>query len=235
MERNGASEIREVTQCARKDVGKVVRLVLVNDHPVVREGLLQVLQDYPEFTVCAYAIDPAAAVEVIALHRPDIAIVDLTLPEGSGIDLVRSLHHSDPDLRILVLSAQDEVIYANQVLAAGANGYLMKDAPAIEVISALKLIGDGGTYLSDAAVARVTRLAYCHKIGSLRHSGSLSAREHAVLALLTEGLTPSVIAERLDINVKTVYAHLENSRQKLGLDSSSEMTRYALLLRSQAS
>jgi DNA-binding NarL/FixJ family response regulator len=212
----------------------VTRIIVIDDHPVMRAGLLQLLDNNSEFVVCADAGDSAGALAAIEQHRPDIAIIDLSLPDGDGIELTSRLRQSYPDMRILVLSAHDETIFADRMLLAGANGYLMKGAPASEILTALRVLRDGGSYLSEAAASRVARRAYRRKVGSAAQGGSLSAREQQILTLLAEGLTPAAIAERLGIAAKTVYSHLDHVRDKLGLGSIADMMRYAVLLGSRS-
>jgi DNA-binding NarL/FixJ family response regulator len=207
-------------------VENVTRLVLIDDHPVLREGLVHLLHQEPDFKVCAYAEDADTAFEAVAQHRPSIAIVDLTLPGGDGVVLTRKLREAYPDLRILVLSAHEEAIYAEHLLRAGANGYVMKGAPGSEIVRALRSIRDTGSYLSSAAIERfVGRTS-----GRQPASGKLSPREAEVVALLSQGMTMTAIAHKLGINSKTAYVHADRARKKLGLDSMLELTRYAMLV-----
>lgn len=210
---------------------QATRLILVDDHPVMREGLTQLLHGTAGFYVCGHATTCAEAMAAVAEHHPDVAVIDINLPDGNGIDLTRRLRESYPDLRILVLTAEDEILYSASLLRAGAHGYVMKGALSGEIIAALRTVADGGTYLSQAAREQIARRAQRPKTGAAAKLASLSARELQVLTELGAGLTTAAIADHLGISAKTVYSHLDHARQKLGLQSTPEVVRYAMLVK----
>jgi len=197
----------------------------------MREGLTQLLHGTAGFHVCGHATSCATAVAAVAEHRPDVAIIDISLPDGNGTDLTRCLRPMYPDLRILVLTAQDEILYSASLLQAGANGYVMKGAHSGEIIAALRIVAGGGTYLSQAAREQISRRTCRPKVGAAARLASLSTREQQVLAEIAAGLSTAAVADHLGISAKTVYAHLDHVREKLGLQSTPDVVRYAMLVK----
>ena len=209
--------------------GGPVRILLVDDHEVVRIGLRQLVDAHPDLKVCGEATTVAEARAAIDLLKPDVVLLDLTLGEESGFDLLRSLDELSYTPRVLVLSMFDESLYADDALALGARGYTMKDVPPEDLIRAVRTIAAGGVYLSDRLAQRVMRrVAAGREQGPAAHE-ALTPREQEVIELLGEALTTREIAARMGTAVKTVDSHKRNICEKLGLDSAAELLRYAVI------
>jgi DNA-binding NarL/FixJ family response regulator len=211
------------------DAGKRCILV-VDDHPLVRAGVCALIHGEPDLAVCGEA---GTASEALALFRrttPDVVIVDLALPDGSGLDLVKRLAGAENPPRILVCSMHEESLFAERALKAGAHGYINKQEATSHVISAIRRILSGQIYLS-AHMTEVTlqRLAG-GKAGSEVTASvqNLSNRELEVFRLTGQCLSSSQIAEHLHLSVKTVETHRANIKRKLNLKSGNELTRYAV-------
>lgn len=211
------------------DAGKRCILV-VDDHPLVRAGVCALIQGEPDLAVCGEA---GTAGEALALFRrtsPDVVIIDLGLPDGSGLDLVKRLAGAENPPRILVCSLHEESLFAERALKAGAHGYINKQEATSHVISAIRRILSGQIYLS-VHMTEVTlqRLAGGNAGGGGTASvQSLSDRELEVFRLTGQCLSSSQIAEHLHLSVKTVETHRANIKRKLDLKSGSELTRYAV-------
>lgn len=209
--------------------GGPVRILLVDDHEVVRIGLRQLIDSHADLRVCGEATSIAEARASIDVLRPDVVLLDLTLGEESGFDLLRSLEELSYTPRVLVLSMFDESLYADDALALGARGYTMKDVPAEDLIRAIRTVAGGGVYLSDKLAQRVMRrLAAGREQGPAAHE-ALTPREQEVIEMLGEALTTREIAARLGTAVKTVDSHKRNICEKLGLESAAELLRYAVI------
>ena len=209
--------------------GGPVRILLVDDHEVVRIGLRQLVDAHPDLKVCGEATTVAEARAAIDLLKPDVVLLDLTLGEESGFDLLRSLDELSYTPRVLVLSMFDESLYADDALALGARGYTMKDVPPEDLIRAVRTIAAGGVYLSDRLAQRVMRrVAAGREQGPAAHEAH-TPREQEVIELLGEALTTREIAARMGTAVKTVDSHKRNICEKLGLDSAAELLRYAVI------
>jgi DNA-binding NarL/FixJ family response regulator len=209
--------------------GGPVRVLLVDDHEVVRIGLIQLIDSHADLRVCGEATSVAEARAAIDVLRPDVVLLDLTLGEESGFDLLRSLEALTYTPRVLVLSMFDESLYADDALALGARGYTMKDVPPEELIRAIRTVAGGGVYLSDKLAQRVMRrVAAGREQGPAAHE-ALTPREQEVIEMLGAALTTREIAARLGTAVKTVDSHKRNICEKLGLESAAELLRYAVV------
>lgn len=207
-----------------------IRVVVVDDHPIFRKGLVDVINDEPGMCVCGEAGTIAAALAAVVQHQPHVAIVDLSLGDESGLDLVSSIRDQHPSVAALVLSGHDERLYADRALKAGARGYIMKDQASKELIAAIRRVSSGKAYVSADAADRILQTLG----GAARASASplerLSDRERHVLALIGRGLATREIAERLALSVKTVESHCAHIKDKLGLRNARELTRLAVTL-----
>jgi len=207
-----------------------VRIVLVDDHPVVLDGYRTLLSKQVDFRVCATAGSAPEAVAAVERERPQLVITDLTMPGRSGLELIKDLTTLDPALKILVISMHDETLWAERALKAGAKGYMMKDCDSSTVIAAVRSVLAGGIYLSPAMSARVLGA-----FASARPRGSavspletLSDREFEVFRLFGEGRTAKEIGSRLSISPKTVAVHRDHIKDKMGFVTSAEMIREAV-------
>lgn len=209
------------------------RLLLVDDHEVVRIGLRQLFDSQPDMLVCGEAATLAAAQNAIAVLEPHVVILDLTLESESGLDLLRWLEREDRGARVLVLSMYDESLYSDDAVALGARGYVMKDAPPSELLRAVRLVAAGGVYLSERLTQRtMRRVAAGREIGRAP-AEALTAREQEVVELLSQALTTNEIAARMGTAIKTVDSHKRNICEKLGLESAAALLRYAIVNRRQ--
>ncbi len=212
------------------------RVLIVDDHPVVRRGLAQVLDGTPDLEACGEAETAADAIKAVAEHQPDVAVVDLTLKGKGGLELVKDLHTRHPNLPVLVLSMHDESLYAERALRAGARGYIMKDGRMDDVVTALRQVFDGRVYLSQHMTSRL--------LGRMTGGGggdgespisALTDRELEVFEMIGRGLATRDIADGLHLSVKTVDTHRENIKRKLNLSSATELYRHAFLWTQQES
>jgi DNA-binding NarL/FixJ family response regulator len=199
---------------------KKIRLLLVDDHQLVRDGLRARLGDEADIEVVGEAGTGQEALSAAAILRPDLALVDIGLPDISGIQLTTTLNDRFPELRVLILSMYDNREYVLSALRAGACGYVLKDAPSNEIISAIKGVAVGCTYYS-TTVAKALAAA-----GTL--PPLLTDREKEVLILLAQGDSNKRVAQKLDVSVRTVETHRLNLRRKLGIETPAGLTSYAL-------
>ena len=206
------------------------RLVLIDDHAVMRLGLAQLINDQPDLQVCGEAANANEATALIARLNPDLIIVDITLTQGTdGIDLIKMVRNSTPDLPILVPSMHDETIYAERVLRAGAKGYITKQEAPESILAAIRKVLGGEIYLSDRIASRMLNIATGNRKNNHQTSlDRLSDRELQVFRLIAEGLSVRQIAEKLELSVKTIETHREHIKEKLNLESSTQLLRYAV-------
>jgi len=198
-----------------------IRILIADDHSIVRDGLKRILAATPDLQVAGEAASGEAALALVKAHDYDIAMLDMSMPGLSGIDLIKRLKLEKPKLRILVLSMHGEKQYAARALKAGASGYLNKDSASELLLGTLRKIAAGGVHIGDTAAAELLRS------GKTAHE-ALSDREFEVMRLLVEGLGPTEIGERLHLSVKTVSTHKTHIFDKLNVESTAELVRYAL-------
>lgn len=203
------------------------RVLIVDDHPIVRQGLRRMIDHEADLTVCGEAQNEREARTAVRELKPDVVIVDISLGQGDGLELVRNVHAHHPDLAMLVLSMHEESIYAERLLAAGARGYIMKQAASDQLLTALRQVLDGGTYLSAAMAANLGQG------GSAPDSpadpiGRLSNRELQVLNLIGRGQSSREAADALGLSVKTVETHRQSLKRKLNLASNAQLLQYAI-------
>lgn len=205
------------------------RIVIVDDHPFVREGLKQLLAGQGDFSLVAEASSVNEAQAAISSHTPDVAVVDLALGADDGVELVRWIRTSYPDIRVLVLSMQDEALYAERLLRLGVSGYVMKNVAGTDFLGALRKVARGQKHVSAAMGERLlTHVARGRTPGTDEDPVSaLTGRELEVFRLIGEGISTREISQRLDLSMKTVDAHRRHMREKLNLRSTSELIRYA--------
>jgi two-component system, NarL family, response regulator NreC len=199
-----------------------VRIVLADDHSVVRAGLRFLLDDETGFEVVAEAANIQDASRYVRGHRPDVLILDLNMPGGSGLELIPQMREEAPETRIVVLTMQRDPAFARQALSAGAAGYVLKDAADGELVLAVRLVAGGATYLNPQLGARLA----AEPVDS--RPGDLSERELEVVRLIALGHTNPEIAEQLYLSVRTIEAHRSHIHQKLRLASRADLVRFAL-------
>ena len=199
----------------------MIRVLLADDHKIVRDGLRRILGAQADLQVAGEAAGGDDALSLVKAHDYDVAVIDMSMPGLSGLDLIKRLKIEKPRLRILVLSMHGEAQYAARALKAGAAGYVHKDSAAELLVGAIRKVAAGGVYITEAAAASlVSAQGAPHE--------ALSAREFEVLRLLVEGLGPSEIGEKLHLSVKTVSTHKTRIQEKLRVGSTAELVRYAL-------
>lgn len=196
----------------------MIRVLLADDHKIVRDGLKRILSGSME--VAAEAANGDEALAMVRANDYDVAVIDMSMPGLSGMDLIKRLRIEKPRLRILVLSMHGEKQYAARALKAGAAGYLNKDSAAEQLVGAIRKIAAGGVHISETAAASL--------LGEKAPHEALSDREFEVLRFLVEGLGPTEIGEKLHLSVKTVSTHKTRILDKLRLGSTAELVRYAL-------
>jgi DNA-binding NarL/FixJ family response regulator len=202
----------------------MIRVLLADDHQIVRDGLRRILASQADLEVAGEAADGDEALALVRAHDYDVAVLDLSMPGLSGLDLVKRLKLEKPKLRLLVLSMHAEQQYAVRALKAGASGYLTKDSASAQLIGALRKVAAGGVHVSEAAALGLVSAAS----GDGPPHARLSDREFEVLKLLAGGASPTDIARQLHLSVKTVSTHKTRVLEKLGLGGTAELVRYAL-------
>lgn len=206
------------------------RILIVDDHPIVREGVETILNHEPDLEVCGQAEDAFGALSAIAERKPDIAIVDISLKNSDGIDLTKTIKARYPEVSVIVLSVHDESVYAERALLAGAKGYLMKDVAAEFIVTAIRTVVRGEIYVSAAIAKKFMHIVAGDKAGIAKTAiDHLSDRELETFRLIGEGYSMSKIAERLDLSVKTVETYRSRIKEKLGLDDASQLLQYSIL------
>ncbi len=204
----------------------MTRIVIADDHTMVREGLKQVLSAAPDLTLIGEARDGTEVMQLVRELDFDVLVLDLSMPGRSGTELIRQVHAEKPKLRILVLSMHEEKQYAVRAIKSGASGYLTKDSASTDLISAIRKVAGGGAFIS-TEVAEQFALGAMPNTEGPPHS-ALSNREFEVFNMLVSGLAVSHIAEQLNLSVKTVSTHKARILQKMDLHNQSDLIRYAI-------
>ncbi len=205
------------------------KVFVVDDHPIVREGLTQLINRETDLAVCGVAEEAQSALRTIEALKPDILIVDISLNGPDGLDLLKTIRTKDPGLPVLILSMHDESIYAERALRAGANGYIMKQEATERVLVALRRILNREIYVSDRVADKMLRqYVGASNPPSRSPLEDLSDRELEVLRLIGEGHSTRQIAEKLHLSIKTVESYQGHLKDKLGLKNSRELLQYAI-------
>jgi DNA-binding NarL/FixJ family response regulator len=204
-------------------------VLLIDDHPMTRYGMAQLIEQEVDLVVCGEAHDAQSAMTAVKAHKPDVALVDLTLPGGEGLELIKDLKTQHPEVAILVVSMHDEELYAERALRAGARGYIMKNEGGEKLVEAIRLVLRRKTWLSENMSERVTEIfSGRRRRGDNTALGKLTDREFEVFRLLGQGLTGAEIGERLRLSTKTVETHRLHLREKLGLKTGPALIKYAV-------
>jgi DNA-binding NarL/FixJ family response regulator len=206
---------------------KKKRLLLVDDHPIVLHGLGQLIRAEPDLDVCGEAGSAADGLKAIAALKPDLVVVDLTLPDKHGLEFIKDALAMHPGTLVLVLSMHDEALYAERILRAGARGYVMKETAAEALIKAARRVLEGGIYLSDRMAGQMLELV-AGKQAAVSPLDRLTDRELEVLQLIGQGRATRHIAEQLHISARTVDAHRAHIKDKLKLEDGPALVRYAV-------
>src|SRR6266511_2358163 len=223
------SVARSTNKNPKCDAPEAKRIVIVDDHPLFRKGLQELIHSDDSFAVCGEAGNASEGMEVIRKLHPDLVIVDLSLPGANGIELIKNIRAEYPKLPILVLSMHDESLYALRALRAGAEGYVMKHEAMANVIQAIHEVFSGRPYLSPAMAAQViTKAARGQAEGETDPTERRSDRELEVLELIGKGREVREIANRLHLSPKTVETHRAHIKEKLQLKNAREVVRFAV-------
>jgi len=205
------------------------RIFIVDDHPLVREGLTNLINGQSDLIVCGEAEDSAGAIAGIAKDRPDVALIDISLKNESGLELIKNLDNQFPLVALIVLSMHDEALYAERALRAGARGYVMKRETSRSVLACIRRVLEGGVYLSERVVnSMARRLSTSRKTAEASPVERLSDRELEIFRVLGQGRTTSEIAEDLHLSLKTVQAYCARAKEKFGVSSLGELLRAAI-------
>lgn len=205
----------------------MTRILIVDDHPLVRAGFAQLIGDCPDLEVCGEAADMADALKQVDATAPDLAIIDLSLSGGSGLDLIEHIKARNKNILMLVASMHDETLYAERVLAAGARGYINKQEAQESIIQAIRQVLSGKVYLSQHMTDRLLS-GMIDANREKRALDRLSNRELQVFELIGQGAATSQMAEQLNRSVKTIETHQAHIKKKLGLGSAHELTQRAI-------
>jgi DNA-binding NarL/FixJ family response regulator len=206
-----------------------LRFLVVDDHPVFRQGLVALIRSDDRYEVCAEAGTAAETLAAIQSAVPDIALIDISLVGQNGLDLVKTLKAAHPEILVLIISMHDEVIYAERALKAGARGYVMKQEAASVMLDAIKTVLSGKIYVSATMRDRLLETMFSARDEADTHSVErLSDRELEVLELMGQGYGAAEIAKMLNLSVKTVNAYRDHIKEKLRIDGAGDLRRFAV-------
>ncbi|MFV9616062.1 MAG: response regulator [Gammaproteobacteria bacterium] len=202
-------------------------ILIVDDHPLVRAGFAQLIGDTPDLKVCCEAGDMASALQLLNSITPDLAIIDLSLAGGSGLDLIEHIKARNSEILMLVASMHDESLYAERVLAAGARGYINKQEAQEKIIQAIRQVLKGKVYLSEHMTERILN-NMVSRSDEKQGISSLSNRELQVFEMIGQGIAPGKMAKQLNLSVKTIETHQAHIKKKLGVTSAHQLTHRAI-------
>jgi len=208
---------------------KTVRILIVEDHATVREGLKLIISAQSDMEVVGDTGDGRSAVSLAQQLQPDIVLMDISLPGLNGLKATALLKECCPEVQVLALTRHQEDGYLQQMLRAGASGYILKQSPPAELLHAIRAIANGGKYLDSAVAGKMMGSFVGRSAGSTETTVALTDRETEVLRLISWGHSNKEIASRLDLSVKTVETHKANAMKKLGMSSRIDIVRYAVL------
>ena len=212
----------------KKNVKAPLRVLIVDDHPMMREGLAQLIEHEPDLCAAHQADNAAQALQMIAADLPDLVLLDISLPDKNGLEVIKDVHALYPALPILVVSMHDETLYAERVLRAGGRGYIMKQEGGEKLMKAIRQVLSGQIYVSESMSAKILAIFSGQRPGNHSPIEKLSDREFEVFQLIGQGQGTRQIAQRLHLSVKTVEVHRGNIKRKLQLQSGNDVIRYAI-------
>jgi len=204
----------------------MIRVVIADDHTILREGLRQLLGSAPDITVVSEAADGHQVMQRVRTDEFDVLLLDMSMPGKSGIELIKQVKAERPKLRVLVLSMHEEEQYAVRAIKAGASGYVTKDSAATQLVTAIRKVAAGGAFITAEVAEQLALGAMPDAEGPLH--ARLSDREYEVFQLLVDGVTVTDIAARLNLSAKTVSTHKARLMEKLGIDNPADLVRYAM-------
>jgi DNA-binding NarL/FixJ family response regulator len=232
MAAKAADNMREAstlsTERAQSGSPEDWKILLVDDHPLVRKGMIALISQVENLAVCGECASKEEALHLVEECRPDLVIVDISLKSGNGLELVKELTSSHPGLRLLVCSMHEEGLFAERCLRAGASGYVNKEAAGSEILDAIATVRSGKTFLSPQLADRLLQRMVSGGPAEQSPMESLTDRELEVFGLIGQGLTTRQIAERLGLSYKTIESYRENIKAKLSLKNAAELCRHAV-------
>jgi DNA-binding NarL/FixJ family response regulator len=205
------------------------KILVVDDHPMMRQGLAQLISNEPDLKMCGEAENASEAMRQINTLKPDLVLVDITLPDKSGLELIKDIQAMHPGLAVLVISMHDETLYAERVLRAGGRGYVMKQEGGKKLMQAIRQVLSGQIFVSEKMSAKILEI-FSGRRNETSSSPveNLTDREFEVFQLIGKGLGTKEIAEHLHVSAKTVEVHRMNIKAKLKLQTAAELIRYAV-------
>jgi DNA-binding NarL/FixJ family response regulator len=206
----------------------VTSVLIADDHGIVREGLRRLLEQEPGYRVCAEASDGREVLEQVEKNAPDVVILDITMPRLGGLETLERLRQKHPDVKVVLLSVHGDPPFIQSAVSLGADGYVLKNGRATEVLAAVRAVTKGGSYFSPPVAREIVEQLRTPRRGGSEPFSLLSAREREVLHLIADGLSAKEIAGELEISSKTVEAHRTSLMRKLGARKATELVRYAL-------
>ncbi len=206
----------------------MVSIIVADDHGIVREGLRRLLESEPDFDVVGEAADGREVLEAVARSRPTIVVLDITMPRLGGLETLERLRREHPDTKVILLSVHGDAPFVRSAIALGADGYVLKNGRAAEIVSAIREIIGGGSYFSPAVAREIVEQLRTPRPASDDPFSLLSGREREVLHLIASGLSAKEVAVELSVSTKTIEAHRTSLMRKLGVRKATELVRYAL-------
>lgn len=204
----------------------MLKILIADDHIIVRKGLKQILQETSDIVVSGEASNDHEVFDKVMKEKYDVVLLDISMPGRSGLDILQELHNENPDLPVLVLSMHPEERYAIRVLKAGASGYLTKNCPPDELITAIRKVSNGGKYITSSLSEKLAANLSSDTDKPLHET--LSTREYQVMQMIASGKTANEIADELSLSVKTINTYRSHIREKLNLKNNVEITHYAI-------
>ena len=210
-------------------VASRLRILLADDHSIVRQGLKLLIDSQPDMGVVGETADGSGVVQQADALHPDLVVMDISMPRMNGLVATKMLKRAHPNVVVLALTRHDDYAYLEQLLRAGASGYVLKQSPPAELLNAIRAVAAGGLYLDPAVTPRVADLFVRGGDVAGSSDATISERESAVLRLIAVGHSNKDVATQLNISVKTVEAHRANAMRKLGLTGRVDIIRYGVL------
>ena len=203
-----------------------IRVALADDHPIVLEGIKALLQAAPDLSLVGDAATGSEALQMISSRKPDVAVIDISMPGLNGLELAKRLHETCPEVRLIALTLHEDRAYVQPMLQAGARGYLLKRSAAEDLVRAIRAVAAGGVYLDPAVAGNALADVTGSGAGAPVRGADLSPRETDVLRLTAQGLSNKEIAARLEISAKTVETYKARASEKLGLRTRADIVRF---------
>ena len=207
---------------------QVISILVADDHGIVREGLRRLLESEQDLKVVGEASDGREVLAEVEKHDPEVVVLDITMPRLGGLETLERLRADHPDVKVILLSVHGDPPFIQSAIALGADGYILKNGRAAEIITAVREVVNGGSYFSPAVAREIVDQLRSPKPAASEPFSLLSGREREVLHLIADGLSAKEIAARLEISTKTVEAHRTSLMRKLGVRKATELVRYAL-------